>query len=103
MGESYASRTSPIIQHGDEGVTGVWSGGPYIDIYWTSALGHDPETRLTPTDDSDPPTPFTTIGVYDYEAGKPTISTRADVAGKIAEWVEENRGDLGGWLEMSIG
>lgn len=79
-----------IVVIGD--ITGVWRGGPYIDLYWSESW----ERR------ADDATAFININVYDYELGKPTISTEPEVRARVEEWIKENRDDLGGYLEQSI-
>lgn len=83
----------------EAGVAFVWNGGPYIDIYWSDQMAiRGPAWEVN----DDPAAPFINIGVWDYSEDRATI-TKDEFVSTCRAWLEENRGDLGGYLEQSIG
>lgn len=75
-----------------DGVTFVYHGGPYINVYWRDAYALRPDDAV----------PFTCIGVWDYPGGRSTVTSEAEFQAQCAEWIEDNRGDMGGLLEASM-
>ncbi len=80
------------FEHTAEGITFVWHGGNYIDLYWEDAY------RLRGEDAA----PFTADNVWDYGKDAPTIErTQAAFEAECAEWLANNREDLNKHLENS--
>jgi hypothetical protein len=89
-----------IYRDVDAGVAFVWSGGPYIDIYWSDAMAiRGPQWEVNGVDAA---VPFTNINVWDYGTDRARISGREEFEATCREWLEENRGNLGGYLEQSL-
>lgn len=84
--------TTNELSYEADGLTFTWSGGPYVNVYWTDAK------QLRPTD----AVPFTCFNVWDYAAGASTITGQDGLATAATEWLDNNRGDLGAYLENSI-
>lgn len=84
----------------DAGVAFVHTpGGAYIDVYWSDAMAiRGPVWAVN----EDPAIPFTNINVYDYSAGLSTVRTADEFHAACDEWLVENRGDLGDYLEHSL-
>ncbi len=75
------------IVHTERGITFVYTGGPYIDMFW-----HDDIIAAGLTGDR--AVPFTVINVFDYAANKASIERTAEgVAAKAAEWFGDNDTD----------
>ena len=88
-----------IYRDEQDQVAFVWTGGPYIDLHWSDALA----IRGVGDAVDDPSVPFTNINIWDYGTDTSRIPfTREALAQEAEEWLIDNRGDLGSYLEQSI-
>jgi hypothetical protein len=76
----------------DKGVAFVWSGGQYVEVYWSDSLWMNGANA----------TPFTAINVKDMD-GSLRVTDRVTFVDECDVWLEASEGDLPGYLEQSVG
>jgi hypothetical protein len=79
------------------GVTFIWHGGQYIEIYWADAY------RLRGPASATPAAPFEVANVWDSHSDTSMIDRSDDAFRSYCNvWIDENRAQMGRHLENSV-